>query len=369
LIERKKSVTDRFELLDCLRGLAAMSVVLYHYVGFIPLMRIPVGSIGQAIVSVTRYGYLGVPTFFVLSGYVIAMTAARYEFAPQTSLRFVLRRLVRLVPPYWLMVAIYVATILLGKRLGAFANTEVTAGQVAAHFGYAQHVLGFPPLDIAYWTLCLEVQFYFVFALTAFVGQRLSSGVLLAILTLTTAGSIVLNLAAVAPEGWFPGLWYQFGLGTLVFHAGRRRGSWPALAIVLLLVAAKIWHLPDFADVVVVAVSGLLLSVRTLRSQKLRGLGMLTQLGTISYSLYLVHGYVGFGLGILFRSRREWSETTAWLLIVTATIVALASASLFYLLCERRCIEWSRRVRIGPAPPADPAKIDRAPADLTVPTN
>ena len=299
------------------------------------------------------------------------MTAARYEFGPQTALRFVLRRLVRLVPPYWAMVAIYAATFLLGKSLGAFANTEVTAGQVAAHFGYAQHILGFPPLDIAYWTLCLEVQFYFVFAVTAVVGQRFSTGVLLALLTLTTAGSIALNLAAVALEqAGFRASGISSDSARWSFMPVDNAGPGRRSRLVLLLLAGKIWHLPELGDMVVVAVAGLLLSVRTLRSKRLRGLGTLAQLGTISYSLYLVHGYIGFGLGILFRARREWSETTAWLLIATTTIVAVASATFFYLLCERRCIDWSRRVRVGPAPPAGLAKLETAPdpTDLAVPT-
>ena len=72
--------SDRVESIDALRGMAALAVVLYHYVGFIPLMRIPVGPIGSVVVTLTQYGYLGVQIFFVLSGYVIAMTASGYTF-------------------------------------------------------------------------------------------------------------------------------------------------------------------------------------------------------------------------------------------------------------------------------------------------
>ena len=51
---------ERLAAIDALRGIAALSVVLYHFVGFIPLMAIPVGAVGDMVVAVTRYGHLGV---------------------------------------------------------------------------------------------------------------------------------------------------------------------------------------------------------------------------------------------------------------------------------------------------------------------
>lgn len=54
-----------------------------------------------------------------------------------------------------------------GHAVGLFKNTTVSFDQLLAHMVYAQEVLGYTALDVAYWTLCLEVQFYRVFTASA----------------------------------------------------------------------------------------------------------------------------------------------------------------------------------------------------------
>ncbi len=142
----------------------------------LPLAGVPVGPVGGAVVAATRYGHLGVPAFFVLSGYVIALTAARYPSTPATGGRFLLRRLARIAPPYWVMVGLIAAAVVGGHAAGLFRSKAVSPGQVAAHVVYAQTLLGYPPLDVAYWTLCLEAQFYLAFAAGAVVVHRLAPG-------------------------------------------------------------------------------------------------------------------------------------------------------------------------------------------------
>ena len=74
---------------------------------------------------------------------------------------------------------------------------------------------------------------------------------------------------------------------------------------------------------------------------------ILVKLGGISYSLYLIHGYVGKGLDILLRRGVGRSEPVVWFLMAAATVAALALAAALYYWCERRAIEWSRRVRVA----------------------
>jgi peptidoglycan/LPS O-acetylase OafA/YrhL len=339
----------RIETIDSLRGLAAFAVVLYHYVGFIPLMGIQVGAIGAGVVAVTRYGYLGVPVFFVVSGCVIAMTAARHPVTAGTGTRFILRRLVRLVPPYWVMVAVFAGTILAGKLAGAFKSTSLTPAQVAAHLGYAQNVLGFPPLDVVYWTLCLEVQFYVVFTASAVAVRRLRPGYRVGWFIALTVGSLAADLANAVPPEWFPRYWYQFGAGVLVFYAGRERLAqlFMYLFIPALVVTGVYRGQPT--DVAVAVVCVLLTLVA--REARVRSPWVLLGLGRISYSLYLVHGFIGLALGIVFRSSLVKSESAAWMAIGGFAAVAVGAAALFYWAIELRAVEWSRLVRVGPERP------------------
>jgi peptidoglycan/LPS O-acetylase OafA/YrhL len=337
--------TERVQAIDCLRGVAALAVLLYHYVGFIPLMGIPVGLAGAAVVWATRYGNLGVPIFFVLSGYVIAMTASRYTFTPRTGGRFLLRRLVRIAPPYWSMIALFAGTLVLGHCVGLFRNTPVTAGQVVAHLVYAQDLLGVPPLEAAYWTLCLEVQFYLVFAVSAIAVRRLSPGIGSGWFAALTIGSAILAFCDLVPRQWFLRLWYQFGVGVLAYSAGRDRVALRSLQVLLPGLAGLGAYRGEPADIVAAALAGLLVFTGRLH----RFPPLLLRLGQISYSLYLVHGFIGLGLGAAFRSSLVQSEGTAWVAINMATVAAIALAVVFHHVCERRGAEWSRLIQVSSA--------------------
>src|ERR1700683_4879328 len=84
---------ERLPQLDLLRFGAALSVALYH------VCKWPAG--GHALQSVTQFGFLGVDVFFMISGYVILMTA---EF--RTPVEFAKSRIARLYPTFWISVAV-----------------------------------------------------------------------------------------------------------------------------------------------------------------------------------------------------------------------------------------------------------------------
>ena len=85
----------RFYELDLLRFFAAMAVVLYHYLfrgqqgDYIPVRFTNLEDYAQ-------YGYLGVNLFFMISGFVISLSAES-----RTARQFVISRVVRLYPAFW----------------------------------------------------------------------------------------------------------------------------------------------------------------------------------------------------------------------------------------------------------------------------
>lgn len=76
------SSVSRQPELDVLRGAAAMAVVMFHYFykgpseGWIGVQQ------SAALSAISAYGYLGVHLFFMISGYVIMMTAQAATFSP-----------------------------------------------------------------------------------------------------------------------------------------------------------------------------------------------------------------------------------------------------------------------------------------------
>lgn len=185
----------RLDSIDALRGLAALSVALYHVWGKDGIYPWPsVGIVSQTfhpnafhyLISPLRWGYLGVSLFLVLSGFCIHLAYAQkkhetgsYEF---THTQFFLRRIWRLYPAY--LVAIF------GTYLALNIGALVPSLNLAAHFRIPDlrdlftHTLMLHGLDersfysIAsiFWSLTLEFQLYLAYPLFLKLFDRLGIG-------------------------------------------------------------------------------------------------------------------------------------------------------------------------------------------------
>jgi len=120
--------------------------------------------LSQLFIRLADYGRASVEVFFVVSGFAIAYSL-RSAGSERLSLgRFMLRRAVRLDPPYW-------AALLLGGLVMAIRARVIHQpielppfGKVVAHVLYLQDILGFGQFNVVFWTLCLEFQLYLAFA-------------------------------------------------------------------------------------------------------------------------------------------------------------------------------------------------------------
>ena len=130
--------------LDLLRFTAAATVVVFHFYVLLPGNT----TFEQAISAVSRFGFLGVPLFFMISGFVILWTAFN-----RTPGRFVLARLCRLYPSYWVCVLITSGVL-------AWAGGAPSWRQLVTNLTMFQHFFGFDSIDQVYWTLYVELKFY-----------------------------------------------------------------------------------------------------------------------------------------------------------------------------------------------------------------
>jgi peptidoglycan/LPS O-acetylase OafA/YrhL len=150
--------------LDGLRGLAIFVVLWYHYWMLAPVApALIVGGHRLSIAIVAQTGWVGVNLFFFISGFVIFYPYARsmVDGSPAQTLRaFFIKRLLKIVPSY------YLSTIV----LVAIGYTQLTAGsalrQLAVHAFFLHPFLPstFYALNGVTWSLGVEVQFYVLFA-------------------------------------------------------------------------------------------------------------------------------------------------------------------------------------------------------------
>lgn len=143
---------DRFGELDLIRFFAAVSVLIYHYktkyiesLGANP-------SLADLIYSITKFGYLGVDLFFIISGFVIFASAL-----DRTAFQFAVSRITRLYPTLWVCVSITAISSLLLRGI----DSKITVTQWLANLTLFNRRLGIEDIDGVYWTLEVEIKFYF----------------------------------------------------------------------------------------------------------------------------------------------------------------------------------------------------------------
>lgn len=153
---------NRINELDLLRLFAALSVVLFHYCfrGYaadnLSIMPYPL------LQPVAKYGYLGVELFFMISGFVILLTAATGSLS-----RFVISRFVRLYPAFWICCTI---TFIAISTLGG-ARFSASVGQYLANMTMLSGFMHVPSIDGVYWSLFVELRFYLLVAVVLMVGR------------------------------------------------------------------------------------------------------------------------------------------------------------------------------------------------------
>ena len=236
----------RYQSLDVWRGVACLMVVVYHATFY----AAPAAPRDDAWpwLSLARLGWIGVPIFFVISGYCITATADRSRHRGFAIGDYAWRRFRRIFPPYWIFLAFAVVVVGLGDVLVPQLFTDEIDPIPRPHwrsawqwFGnltltetWRHHVIGdargffISPA----WTLCYEEQFYFVTGLLLWLGRAHFFRWAGVVTALVAAVAVLTHTAGIDVRGFFfDGRWLLFAAGILVYHVvnyGRRSAPWLA---------------------------------------------------------------------------------------------------------------------------------------------
>ena len=329
----------RFTLVQALRGLAALWVVFFHVseAGRISGLRSQLPSWADLFFTA---GHLGVAIFFALSGFVITHSVAGASITARYLGRFALRRSIRLDPPYWASIIFVVGAGFLSAQLKGEAFQLPSFPQTLAHLFYLQTLLGFPQINWVYWTLTYEIQFYLVLVLLIMAAQRMRIAPPLIVLLPFLATMAMWLGMMTPPTGLFVDLWHAFLAGVLAYWAKTSRLALYAFVGVCLLSLALSPN--DFTILSIGTAIVLHVAFRT--GYIYRGLDWrwVQFLGTVSYSLYLIHNPIVGGVSFL-SARWIGSDFLTLLLSVAASI---AAAVVFWYLLERPSLAFAHRIRV-----------------------
>jgi peptidoglycan/LPS O-acetylase OafA/YrhL len=342
---------------DGARGLACLWVVLDH---------LHVDALAQALpAGVARWvfdsGIVGVMVFFVLSGLVIARSwgGSFPGDEPTTAAtvgRFLLRRWMRLSPPYYAAIVLAVVVTAVGAVVRDDGGQVPSVGSLVAHLLYVQGLVEVEPINAVFWTLAIEMQFYVAFGSLIWALRRLDA---VSVELAQTAIVIVAAAAAVWPLRGLdlvnqPHLGaYAFAFASGAFTWWRWQQALDAgvywLFHAILAVAWLRWGDPLVGAVVV---TGPLLLEATRGDRMSRWLGgwPFQRLGALSYSLYLVHAPV---TGVVDWAGEQVLGTgvaVEAVMIVPTIVASMIVAAILHRRVEEPALRWSRALRRPVAP-------------------
>jgi peptidoglycan/LPS O-acetylase OafA/YrhL len=327
----------RLALLDGLRFAAALSVLSYHFTvrdstawGRHPWEVFP------GVSDVTQYADLGVNLFFVISGFVVLMTAWG-----RTPAEFAASRVARLFPAYWVAVALTA-----GLLIVVWPQKGLSAWEAIANLTMAHQAADITHVDGVYWTLWVELRFYLLIGLLTLVGVTTKRVValivlwpVLAAMAHTTGSDLAASLLV-----WNYAPFFGAGMALyLVYRHGNQILNWLLVAYSWAFmvgivgryfprgVVPKTHHNPSLV-VTVVVLTGCVAAVWLATTTWARRVGWvwLTTAGALTYPLYLLHEWWGWWV----IDRLDPALPKYAVLLVT-TVVCCLAAWLIHRLVER----------------------------------
>jgi len=345
------SAHRQMRALTSARGIAAWWVVLYH-------LRGALEGVPPAMEAVLAKGYVAVDFFFLLSGFVLALShGERLRAGGMRAVpAFLRRRIARIWPLHAVMLGVALLLVAVLRATGR-TTQDFPLAELPAHlllvqaWGFANPLCWNDPA----WSISCELAAYLLFPFWAMAmdWRRQPVLLLLAVVGALLAllhGAFALRAAAdlgqdITHLGVLRCL-LEFATGTVLFavwERGRRRHWRPAILMAFLLGAGWVLGLPETA-----AIPGVLAMLLLALAFAGDGPGtwldgaVLHRLGEISYATYLSHFLLWFAFKLAF----VHGETIGWPRALLYLVLVLAASEALHRLVERPAQAWINRLPI-----------------------
>ena len=330
----------------------------------------------------------GVQVLLVISGFVIAYTLRNTWVTPVEILSFAARRLVRLVPTYWVTIAFVILVDAACRNFLGLASPvdgHLSPLRISAHLAFLQDIFGHDALSAGMWTICIEMQFYLVAIIGWGVAQhafrrpvmnepRPSTLAILIVFVPVALMSLFYWRTLDSTSPWVIHFAWMFFMGMITWWTLDRTVPVPAYAVIVsialldLIFDAKCrheiltsltntsWGTPmeieieswRYENSVVLATAlAIFLAGRRQSLHSWLNWRWLQYLGRISYSLYLIHfsvchivttaGWKYFG--------NSPTSVQAAIILFFSLIASLLAAHILYVFVEAPSVSWAAKMK------------------------
>ena len=326
---------NRINEIDLLRFLAVIAVMFFHY-AFRGYASDGMSIMPYPLAPIAKYGYFGVHLFFMISGFVILMTASSGNLR-----RFFVSRFSRLYPAFWACCTI---TFIITALIGAPRYTA-SISQYLINMTMLSGFIGVDPIDGVYWSLFVELRFYALVALILLIGKIQKAQL---ILTIWLGICITLDVLHISKMRYLFIVDYAayFIAGATFFLIWSKGLSRQRVGMIFASLGLALYetisemphfeqqvktHINNFIAAGIIITFFIVMSLVSLNRTGYFGRRQWLLVGGITYPLYLLHQNIGF---MVFNA--AYPTVNAHILFWGMMLVAIGAALAVHVLIEKR---------------------------------